>query len=343
MLPRMMQPLSQELIPGPVSWPDGVQDAMEGDLVTALAYSTPAGGCVIIPVSPVGLVDRDAGTVGVSTSLAFNGKLFSILRDPRVAMAYHTREYGFATSEGFALVQGLADVPLTPSPQVLADLTPRAARFLGPTPTGRFWDWVLREYLENRIVIDIAVRRVVSWPESDGQGEMSVSGAVWPTTLASQPAPAKGTGPRVDPRTLYRRTTKLAHQLVGYRGADGYPVVVPVRITAHSERGLHLEGAAGLLPPGARRAGLTAHSFGPQALGLANRVCTGWLEVDGDTAVYAPHTSSGVAAPPVKSVQNFFNGVFAKQGWHKARKEGTMAKLAELQAKQRTDRQQSVG
>ncbi|WP_063758859.1 hypothetical protein [Streptomyces sp. NRRL S-340] len=316
--------------PGTVSWSDAVQDAMEGDLVTALAYGTPAGGCVIIPVSPTGLVDRAAGTIGVTTSLAFNGKLFNILRDSRVAMAYHTREHGFATAGEFAVVQGRADVPLSPSPEVLADLAPRVERFLGAVPTGKFWDWILRDYFDNRIVIDIAVQRVVSWPDESGNGERTVSGAAWPGTPDTQPPPAKGTGPRVGMRKLHGQVTKLTHQLIGYRGADGYPVVVPVRVTGHSERGLLLECAPGLLPEGARRAGFTAHAFGPQAVGLANRICTGWLEVDGDTVVYAPHTTSGFAAPPVKTVQMFFNGVFAKQGWRKAQREGTLAKLAQL-------------
>ncbi|MFF0970815.1 hypothetical protein ACWDQO_36775 [Streptomyces sp. NPDC003703] len=287
-----------------------------------------------VPVSPTGLVDRDAGSIGVTTSLAFNGKLFHILRDAHVAMAYHTREHGFATADDFVLAQGVATVPLAPSPEVLAGLAPRVARFLGDMPSGRFCDWALGDYLDNRVVIDIAVRRVASWPDARGTGERATSGAAWPQEApASQHAPAKGTGPRVDTRKLHGRLRKLPHQLLAYRGTDGYPVVVPVRVTGHSERGVLLEAAEGLLPPGVRRAGLTAHSFGPKAVGLANRVCTGWLETSGDTAVYAPHTSAGFAAPPVKSVQLFFNGMFAKQGWRKARREGTLAQLkAEHQA-----------
>ncbi|SNX88416.1 hypothetical protein SAMN06272735_8864 [Streptomyces sp. TLI_55] len=313
-----------------VPWSDAAQDVMAGDLVTALAYSTPAGGCVVIPVSPTGLVDRDAGAIGVTTSLAFNGKLFNLLRDSRVAMAYHTREHGFAKAADFVLVQGVAEVPLEPSPEILQSLTPRVERFLGPIPSGRFWNWILGDYFNNRIVIDIAVRRVVSWPDEHGTGHRTVSGITWPDTPATQSEPTKGTGPRVDTGRLHSRMDRLAHQLLGYRGADGYPVVVPVHVAGHSERGLLLQAAPGLIPEGARRAGLTAHSFGPQAVGLANRICTGWLEVSGDAIVYAPHTSSGFSAPPIKSVQTFFNGVFAKQGWRKARREGTMAKLAML-------------
>lgn len=343
MMPRMTQNPTPVSSPGAVSWSDAVQDVIEGDLVTALAYGTPAGGCVVIPVSPTGLVDRAAGKIAVTTSLAFNGKLFHMLRDSRVAMAYHARDHGFATAEDFALVQGSADVPLSPSREALDDLAPRIERFLGAVPSGRFWDWVLRDYFDNRIVIDIAVRRVVSWPDQHGNGERSVSGAEWPGTPDTQSAPAKGTGPRVDVRKLHGQVTKLDHQLVGYRGADGHPVVVPVRVTGHSERGLLLECPPGLLPQGARRAGLTAHTFGRQAVGLSNRVCTGWLEVDGDTVVYAPHTTSGFTAPPVKSVQMFFNGVFAKKGWRQARREGTLAKLAQLKEERRTAQPDDAG
>ncbi|GHB13819.1 hypothetical protein GCM10010330_79570 [Streptomyces tendae] len=204
-------------------------------------------------------------------------------------------------------------------------------------PTGRFWGWALGDYLDNRVVVDIAVRRVVSWPDALASGERSVSGAAWPEQPPQpQQAPAKGTGPRVDTRRLHGQMGKLPHQLLACRGADGYPVVVPVRVAGHDARGLLLEAAAGLLPEGGRRAGLTAHSFGPQAVGLVNRICTGWLEVSGDTVVYAPHTTSGFTAPPVKPVQLFFNGMFAKQGWRRARREGTLAELAALQAAHRT-------
>lgn len=335
----MIEPIPPQKALDIVPWSDAAQEAMAGDLVTAFAYGTPAGGCVVIPVSPTGLVDRDAGAVGMTTSLAFNGKLRNVLRDSRVAMAYHTREHGFAAADDFVLAQGVATVPLAPSPEVLDALAPRIARFLGDMPTGRFWDWVLGAYLNNRVVIDIAVRRVASWPDSHATGERSTSGAAWPEQPpTSQPTPAKGTGPRVDTRKLYGQVKKLPHRLLAYRGADGYPVVAPVRVTGHSERGLHLEAAAGLLPPGARRAGLTAHSFGPQAVGLANRICTGWLEVSGDTAVYAPHTTSGFAAPPVKGVQLFFNGMFAKRGWRKAKRDGTLTKLAEIKARHQASR-----
>ncbi|MEU3521598.1 hypothetical protein ABZ770_41250 [Streptomyces sp. NPDC006654] len=315
-----------------VNWSDTVQDVLTGDLVTALAYGTPAGGAVAIPVSPLGLADRDAGTIGVTTSLAFNGKLRNILRDPRVAMAYHTRDHGFADTDGFVLAQGEAVVPLEPSPEVLAALEPKVTRFLGAMPAGRLWDWVLGDYLDTRVVIDILLKRIASWPDVRAAGDLSVAGAAWPEPPMPQLPPAKGSGPRLDTGKLHRQVDKLQHQLLAYRGADGHPVVLPVRVTGYDERGLFVEAATGLLPPGGRRAGLTAHSFGPQAVGLANRICTGWLETSGNTAVYAPHTAAGFAAPPMKSVQLFFNGLFAKRNWRKAVREGTLAELAAIRA-----------
>ncbi|BCY08211.1 hypothetical protein [Actinoplanes sp. L3-i22] len=316
-----------------VEWNDAAQDAFAGDLVTIFAYTTPAGGAIAIPVSPTGGVHRPAGELSVTTSLAFNRKLRHLLRDPRVAMAYHTRDHGFATGDDFVLAQGLATVPLEPSPARLAAIQPDMDRFLGPAPTGPIWDWLLREYHQQRVVIDIAVRRVASWPALDGSGARQVTGEPWPAASpAAQQPPARGTAPRVDTARFHKQIHQLPHQLVAFRGADGFPVVVPVRVTARDERGLHLEAPAGLLPEGGRRAGLAAHSFGPQAIGLATRWATGWLEVTGGAAVYAPHTAAGFVAPPVKTVQTFVNGVMAKQGIRKARRDGTLTELAALKA-----------
>ncbi|WP_436535291.1 hypothetical protein [Actinoplanes sp. HUAS TT8] len=316
-----------------VNWNDAEQDAFAGDLVTIFAYTTPAGGAVAIPVSPTGGVDRAAGEISVTTSLAFNRKLRHLLRDPRVAMAYHTREHGFASGDDFILAQGVATVPLEPSPARLAAIQPDMNRFLGAAPTGPVWDWLLREYHQQRVVIDITVRRVATWPALDGRGALRVTGEPWPAEAAApQEPPAKGTAPRVDPAKLHKQIHKLPHQVIAFRGADGFPLVLPVRAAAPDSRGLRLEFAPGLLPEGGRRAGFAAHSFGPQAIGLATRWATGWLEVSGGEAYYAPHTSAGFVAPPIKTIQTFVNGVMAKQGIRRARRDGTLTELAALKS-----------
>src|SRR6266571_9194157 len=84
-----------------VHWPDEVDAILGGDLTAALAYLTPARGAVLTAVAPIGLRDREAGTVTFTTSLGFGRKLERILRQPQVALAYHAREHGFATGSQY--------------------------------------------------------------------------------------------------------------------------------------------------------------------------------------------------------------------------------------------------
>jgi hypothetical protein len=122
--------------------------------------------------------------------------------------------------------------------------------------------------------------------------------------------------------------------VLAYRGADGFPVIVPVQIAGHDRAGLRLVVAAGLLPPGGRRAGLLAHAYRPQLVGLSTRIFTGWLEVSGDAAVYAPHTSRGFVAPPSKKLLLTLNGLLAKFGLWQARRHGTAERLERLATEQ---------
>jgi hypothetical protein len=133
------------------------------------------------------------------------------------------------------------------------------------------------------------------------------------------------------------RIATLPHRVLAYRGVDGFPVIVPVQIAGHDRAGLRLVVAARLLPAGGRRAGLLAHAYRPQLVGLSTRVFTGWLEVSGDGAVYAPHTSKGFVAPPSKSTLLVLNGLLAKFGLWQARRHRTAEQL------QRTAAEQAAG
>src|SRR5689334_24223863 len=95
-----------------VQWPDAVDEVIGGDLTAALAYVTPAGGAVVTAVAPIGLRDREAGTVGFTTSLGFGKKLERIQQNPHVALAYHDRRHGFSNSSEYVLVQGTATAVL---------------------------------------------------------------------------------------------------------------------------------------------------------------------------------------------------------------------------------------
>jgi hypothetical protein len=320
----------------PVPWSDAVDDVLRGDITAALAYVTPAGGAVATAVAPCGIDDRAAGAVGFTTSLGFGKKLERIVRDPKVALAYHARQHGFSTRPPFVLVQGEADVDLTPSEGRLEAFAPQATRYLGEVKRGPVWDRLLREYYQERVFVDVAVRRVAAWPDLHASGAPTVTGPAGPPPPPPQREPKNGVGPRVDVAKTAGQLTGLPYRLLAYRGADGYPVAVPVEPAGQDGRGIRLVDPGGLLPAGGRRAGLLAHAYRPQLVGLATRVLTGWLEVaDDGTAVYAPHTSKGFVAPPRKNLLLVTNGLMAKYGLRQARRHGLVERLRALEAERR--------
>src|SRR5206468_3450335 len=132
----------------------------------------------------------------------------------------------------------------------------------GPPRRGVFWDRWLSAYYADRVPVHVQVERVVSWPDLRCEGEPEVHGAPASASYGPPPPqkpPAKGTGPRLDAARAGTAASKLPHQLVAFRGGDGHPVVVPVRVTAADAGAIHLEAASGLLPPGGRRAGMLSH------------------------------------------------------------------------------------
>jgi hypothetical protein len=294
-------------------WGEPDDAVIGGDLTAALTYATPAGGAVLTPVAPLGIRDREAGTVSFTTSLGFGRKLERISRNPRVALAYHAREHGFAAGSRFVLVQGTAAYETEPDPALLEEqIRPASARFMGEPKTGVFWDRWLRAYYTDRVLVTVGVERVLSWPQQSCAGEPEVAGPPLPVEdPPSQEPPAKGTGPRVDSERAARRLRALPHVLAGWIGADGFPLVAPVGIGPVSEQGISLTGP---LPPGGRRAGLLGHRYEPQLIGLEVRQHTGWLQ-DG---TYAPHTETGFRAPANKTLLLLANGFMARRGLRRA-------------------------
>src|SRR3954449_2610596 len=113
----------------PVQWPDAVDEVIGGDLTAALSYVTPAGGAVVTAVAPIGLRDREQGTVSFTTSLGFGRKLDRIERDPSVALAYHARQHGHSKSSRFVLVQGVSSVIKEPDRDYLHFIGRQATPF----------------------------------------------------------------------------------------------------------------------------------------------------------------------------------------------------------------------
>jgi hypothetical protein len=308
-----------------VTWADDIDEILAGDLTAALAYCTPAGGAVVTAVAPLGMRDRDQGTVTFTTSLGFGRKLQRIKGNPRIALAYHSREHGFCERPGFVLVQGTAE-PLTKPDRALLEnvVQPHAERFMGPPKRGRlFWDRWLQEYYADRVPVTVQVERIAAWDDEAGSGEPRVFGAPVPEQApAPQAEPKNGAGPRLDPVRAARRIGALPNHLLALVGADGFPEVRPVSIGAGDAAGIALESAPSL-PPGGRRAGLLAHRYNARLIGLEARGHTGWLTVGEDRrrALYAPHTEFGFRAPANKTLLLLANGFLAKRGLREAKRQ----------------------
>ncbi|MDP9345192.1 MAG: pyridoxamine 5'-phosphate oxidase family protein [Actinomycetota bacterium] len=311
-----------------VTWDEDLDVILAGDLTAALGYRTPAAGVVVQAVAPIGLRDREKGTLGFTTSFGFSKKLERIAADPRVAMAFHAREHGTARGTRYVLAQGTARVIEKPSDAQRSLVRARATEHLGAPGEGFFWDRWLREYYVSRVPVEVTLTRILTWPTLDAAGPPRVAAG---EPLPAQPAapqrlPKNGIGPRIDVSRAASRLHGTAHVLLGYAGADGAPVVVPVNLDGDDERGLTLTSATSL-PPDGRRAGLLGHSYEPQLIGLRTRQHTGWLEVGADArARYAPHTETGYRAPANKTLLLLLNGALAKRGVRRAAKTEAKAK-----------------
>jgi hypothetical protein len=112
--------------------------------------------------------------------------------------------------------------------------------------------------------------------------------------------------------------------LLGWLGADGFPVVVPVDVRGSEPGGILLQAAEGLAPPGGRRAGLAAHWFARYTFGQHQRKHTGWLEASASEPrlVYAPHTKSGYRFPESRLVYRLGSGFVTHRRLRQARRAG---------------------
>jgi hypothetical protein len=291
-----------------MSWPDHVDEVLGGDQVVALAYLTPARGVVLLPVTNLALRDRAAGTIeAVNSSVGLWRKLERIRANPQVGLAYHTRTHGFTDRPEYVLVQGRATLG-PPVPDYPYTIRERWERFGGDLDFGPLLRPLLRTWL-CRVAVSVAVERIVVWPDLGCRGEPEVLGAPLPGHAEPQRPPRNGTGPRIRLARAAKRAQRLPDVLLGWAGADGFPMVVPVGVASASEAGLALESAVPL-PPGGRRAGLTAHAFARYTYGQEQRVHTGWLE----HGVYAPHTEAGYRLPESRLLFHLAGGLVTRRG-----------------------------
>lgn len=282
-----------------VNWSDEVDEILGGDMAAALAYLTPAKGVMISPMAPLGIRDRERGTVTLSSSLALWKKLDRMRRNPGVAVAYHAREHSKTDRPNFVLVQGRASFDTIPDRAWLESIQPQWNEFLGPRETGLIGR-TQRVYYWERIAINIQVERVVSYPDAEATGEPEVFGSPLPPPPEPQKPPRGGAGPRVDVEKVASRVESQPHTLLGWCGSEQIPDVVPVSAAQASTDGLRLTVPPGRVPPGGRRAGLTSHWFGKHMIGQKQRIHSGWMEAENDDVLYAPHSKAGYDLPASK-------------------------------------------
>jgi hypothetical protein len=265
------------------AWSDDLDGILTGDLTAALTVTTPDGGAVAVPVTPLGLRDRAAGWTAFTTLPGSAGTLERIGSDPRVALAYFSRAHGAATADHYVLVQGRAGF---------------APRLPGSRGAAQ---------------VRVAAHRITAWPDLHACAIPVTTGPP-AAAPASQTPPAGSAGSTIDGYDAVRRFRGHPHRLLSYVGGDGFPVTVPVRILGAGHDGIRITAPAGLLPHGSRRAGLLALSYGPRLSGMSTRRHTGWLTKHRDgTATYLPYTTSGFSMPRNRVLQTVVTGFMTRR------------------------------
>ena len=160
------------------------------------AYVTPAKGVVMLPLTNFALHDREAGTTALTSALAAWRKLEKIERNPRVAMAFHTRSHATAGRDRpeYVLVQGTASFEKTADRAWLESIEDKWVQKAGPRQRGPVMGRWTRIYHWERVPIEIDIERVVVWPDLRCSGEPEVFGADLPDPPAPQKPPKNGTG-----------------------------------------------------------------------------------------------------------------------------------------------------
>jgi hypothetical protein len=286
-------------------------------VVRNYSYVTPARGVVLTPVTNFALHDREAGTVSINTSVGAWRKLARLRANPNVALAFHTRAHADHERHEYVLVQGHASLgpAVEDYPSTVLEQWERIEPWGSLGPLTERW---LHVY-GRRVEVKVLVERVVIWPDLACAGPPEVFGLELPgTPPRSQEPPAKGVGPRVPHRRAAWEARRLPDVLLGWVGADERPMIVPVDIGPATREGIELLAAPGLLPAGARRAGLTAHWFSRGVTGQRQIVHTGWL----DRNTYAPHTRTSYFMPPSRLLYRLVVGGATRRRYRSAVRAG---------------------
>lgn len=303
------------------AWPAAVREVLGADLVAAFATTTPMGGVSLVPVCPLGMYDEGAGTVTITSPVCMSKKLARLQADSRCALAFFSRAHGASSDPRFIVVQGRAELTDRPTPEFTEEMLSVWPHFLLPPPTSRLGKWAGREYYEYRVPVRVHVERILVWDDLAATGGPMVIGEPAPTRLPEpQPAPAKGTAPRIAARNYQRQLGRSVDQLLGYVDATGYPLVIPVSASA-GESGIRLDRDD--IPADGRRAGFLGFWCNAKLAGQGALLANGWLDCDPDgVATFAPHTSSQFNLPSAKVFPKVIVPLAVKAQYRAARRKG---------------------
>ena len=164
---------------------------------------------------------------------------------------------------------------------------------------GRSPRW-LEVYYWQRVPITVDVERVLVWPDESCAGEPVVHGEPLPSPAAPQKPPGNGTAPASRRGQGSRRPSAppaLAARLGGRRrAADGRLRAGHAARPTPASRSRSRDRPAGRAPRRPDRSRVRRHMVGQN-----QRIHTGWLEAEGGSATYAPHTKAGYKLPPRKA------------------------------------------
>jgi len=262
-------------------WPAELDEVFAGAITCQYASLTRAGAPVTVPTTPY----TGAGTLDVSTGLTYPAKAERARRNPNVALLFADPIGAASDGAPVVLVQGHAAVR-DGELQANTDRYARVAVAKLPQATKGQPKLLLKQmvFYYARIWIEITPLHISWWPDRDlataPQAWHAQDGRALPE---SDPAPSGRQPPAwLEPPSQWRDVAARALQELPLadltvRGADGFPVCVPVTpgLLADDEVPLAVGVGAPALAPGA--ACLTVHGHDARFTTQENHTLIGHL------------------------------------------------------------------
>jgi hypothetical protein len=268
--------------------PTEVWQVLDRSITVEYTSLTRAGAPIMIPVTPY--VSDDRATLDVATGLTYPTKAERARRNPKVSLLYSDPLGSGLSKPPVVLVQGLATVRDTDL-QANTDRYVRLVMAKAPAAFKGMPGFLLRTlgWYFARIWIQVTPLRVWWWDSA----AMTSEPGQWvarPETTAppSDPAPAgKQPGAWLEPPADWRTTARdviprLDQRSLGWVGADGFPLSVPITGLEQTETGFRLQIGPHVPGTPAGPACLTVHSHPEVFTGQENHTFLGDVRSDDD-------------------------------------------------------------